>query len=302
MNALLEEFNPLGIDAPPLPVLREIPSDEEVIGALSRDEIRAALQPKISVSTGGVTGFEVLARWQRADDEIMLPGSFLPALRRNSLLDALLFTLIDQAISALEFHGDNQFHLAFNVEPIQLARPGFSAQLAHRLLRLGADPRRITFELTEIGALHMPAVSLDNLLRIRLLGCGLAIDDFGSGHSTLERLIELPFTEMKLDAQFLAELDVDPRCGAVLASALALGRALGLTVVAEGVESESHLRHLQLLGCEHVQGYYFCKPLMGNALNRFLRRIAYRGNIGGTQSGDLFPACTSSPAGSHLHA
>ncbi|QRY77825.1 EAL domain-containing response regulator [Pseudomonas sp. PDNC002] len=302
MNALLEEFNPLGIDSPSLPLIREIPSDEDVVGALSRDEIKAALQPKISVSTGGITGFEVLARWQREDGEIVLPGCFLPALRRNGLLDALLFTLIDQAICALQSFGDHPFHLAFNVEPVQLSRPGFSAQLAHRLLRQGADPRRITFELTEIGALRMPAISLDNLLRLRLLGCGLAIDDFGSGHSTLERLIELPFTEMKLDAQFLTELDDDPRCGGVLASALALGRALGLTVIAEGVESESHLRHLQLLGYEHVQGYYFCKPLMGSALHHFLRRAARRENIDSRPSREPAPRCPISRAEPHPRA
>lgn len=272
LTTALDGFAAQGIDTPALPSLREYPSDQEVIGGLARDEIRAALQPKISVSTGGISGFEVLARWQRADDDIVLPGRFLPALRRNGLLDALLFTLIDQAVCALQSYGDRHFHLAFNLEPAQLAQPGFAAQVAHRLLRLGVDPRRITFELTETGALQVPAISLDNLLRLRLLGCGLAIDDFGSGQSTLERLVELPFTEMKLDARFLTELDEDPRRSAVLASALALGRALGLPVVAEGVENESQLRHLQRLGCERAQGHYFCKPVMGHALARLLRR------------------------------
>ncbi|MCP1649825.1 EAL domain-containing response regulator [Pseudomonas nitroreducens] len=274
MKELLDGFDPFGMGTLALPSLREIPSDQETAAALGRGEIRAAFQPKVSVITGGISGFEVLARWQRGNNEVLMPGQFLPALRRNGLLDPLLFTLMDQALSILQAHGDSHYHLAFNLDPSQLARPGFAAQVEHRLLSSGADLRRITFELTETGALQMPAISLDNLLRLRLLGCGLAIDDFGSGQSTLERLVDLPFTEMKLDARFLADLDNDPRRGAVLAAALALGRALSLPVVAEGVETQGQFRQLQQLGCERAQGHYFCKPVMGHALTRLLRSVA----------------------------
>ncbi|MBD9634548.1 EAL domain-containing protein [Pseudomonas sp. PDM19] len=270
MVALLGTFEPSRADVPALPSLREIPSDHDVIVALSRGEIHAALQPKVSIKTGRIIGFEVLARWQRADNEIILPDQFLPVLRRKGLLDALLFTLIDQSVCTLQAYSEHHFNLAFNLEPSQLAQPGFAAQISHLLARLGIDPRQITFELTETEALPTPAVSLENLLQLRVLGCGLAIDDFGRGQSTLERLIELPFTEMKLKARFLMDLDEDPRRSAVLASAVLLSRALGLSVLAEGVESESQVQHLQRLGCEVAQGHYFYKPVMGNALTRLL--------------------------------
>lgn len=273
LQALLADFDPHGTNTPSLPTLSETPSDHEVAGALGNGELRAALQPKVEVASGHVCGFEVLARWQRADGNILLPGTFLPALRRTALLDALLFTLMDQATSELLAHGCAHLGLAFNLEPSQVAQPGFAQRVEHQLRRQSVDPRRITFELTESGLLQAPAVSLDNLLRLRLLGCGLAIDDFGKGHSTLQRLVDLPFTELKLDACFLAELDEDPRRHAVLASALALGRALDLPVVAEGVENANQLRHLQQLGCDLAQGNFLGKPVMGGALARLLREI-----------------------------
>ncbi|SDJ30335.1 EAL domain, c-di-GMP-specific phosphodiesterase class I (or its enzymatically inactive variant) [Pseudomonas delhiensis] len=274
MAALLDGFPRHGLDLPGLPTLQEIPSEHEVIAALSRGEIRPAMQPKFSLKTGGIAGFEVLARWQRAYDDILLPGHFLPALRRQGLLDALLFSLIDQAASVLQAYGGRHFHFAFNLEAAQLAQPGFAVRVSHCLARLGIDPRHITFELSEMGSIQMPTFCLKNLLRLRTIGCGLAIDDFGSDQSTLERLVELPFTEMKLNARFLDDLEENPRRRAVLSGTLALGRALGLPVVAQGVECKSQFQHLQQLGCEIAQGHYLCKPVMGHALTRLLHREA----------------------------
>lgn len=271
LQKALGQFDPLQARAPALPTLCELPAEQEVIAALSRGEIRAALQPKISVSSGATCGFEVLARWQRQDGSLLPPSAFLPTLRRHGLLDALLFELLDQAVTLLRAHGRDDLGLAFNLDPVQLAEPGFGAWLEQQLQRLGADPGRITFELTESGLLQAPAISLDNLLHLRLLGCGLAIDDFGSGQSTLQRLLELPFTELKLDASFLAGLDEEPHRQSVLASAVALGRALALPVVAEGVENAGQLQHLQGLGCERVQGFHLGRPLMAGDLEGWLR-------------------------------
>ncbi|CAI8775288.1 EAL domain-containing protein [Pseudomonas sp. IT-P258] len=260
-----------GAITPKSPILRETPADEAVVTALWHGEIRPAFQPKVSVKTGRICEFEVLARWQRPDGDLLAPDQFLPALRDAGLLDALLFTLLGQAFSKLSAQGHTTIKLAFNLEPSQISRPGFAVRVEQWLRRLGVDPRRITFELTELGLLEAPEVSLENLLRLRMLGCGLAIDDFGSGQSTLQRLVELPFTELKLDACFVQELHCDPRRRAVLSNAVSLGRALELSVVAEGVETESQLRQLEDLGCDYVQGYYFSKAVMGDALEHLLR-------------------------------
>ena len=139
------------------------------------------------------------------------------------------------------------------------------------------DPRNVTFELTETSPLHAPPLSLENVLRLRLLGCGLAIDDFGCGHSTLQRLVELPFTELKLDRGFLANLNSgDPRRLTVLTNTLALGRELGLHVVAEGVENAGQHRQLQSLGCVAAQGYLFGKPVATTELSGLLRGTPVR--------------------------
>lgn len=270
---ILAELDALRAARPALPTLCESPAEREVIAALGHGEIRAALQPKIDLGSGALCGFEVLARWQRADGQLLSPRSFLPTLRSHGLLDALLFDLMDQATSHLHAHARADLGLAFNLEPVQLSQPGFVARVECQLQRLGIDPRRITFELTESGLLRAPAISLDNLLHLRLLGCGLAMDDFGAGQSTLQRLLELPFTELKLDASFLAGLDADPRRQAVLASALALGRALELPVVAEGVETEDQLQHLKRLGCERAQGFLLGRPLLGGELAQLLRGL-----------------------------
>ncbi len=278
LSALLQTLELSDPNTLELPILREIPADADVVTALWRGEILPAFQPKVSVSTGQICGFEVLARWQRPDGDLLAPDQFLPALRDAELLDALLFTLMSQAFSKLSTLGRTDIKLAFNLEPSQIALPGLASRVEQRMRRQGIDPRRVTFELTEVGLLEAPIVSLDNLLRLRMLGCGLAIDDFGRGQSTLQRLIELPFTELKLDACFVQGLDCDSRRGAILSSAVALGRALELPVVAEGVETERQLHHLQDLGCEYAQGYYFSKPVMGEALNRLLHTKA-AGNV-----------------------
>lgn len=278
LPALLRTLEMRDANTPELPILREIPADADVVTALWRGEILPAFQPKVSVITGRVCGFEVLARWQRPGGDLLAPDQFLPALRDAGLLDALLFTLMTQSFSKLSSLGRADIKLAFNLEPSQIAQPGFTSRVGQRLRRQGVDPRRITFELTEVGLLEAPAVSLDNLLRLRMFGCGLAIDDFGRGQSTLHRLIELPFTELKLDACFVRGLDCDPRRSAILSNAVALGRALELPVVAEGVETESQLHHLQVLGCEYAQGYYFSKPVMGEALNHLLH-VKAAGNV-----------------------
>ncbi|WP_152224197.1 EAL domain-containing protein [Pseudomonas sp. SCB32] len=224
LQGLLGRFVKLRANAPVLPSLREMPSDREVIGALGRGEYHAALQPIVSLDQGQVCGFEVLACWRRPGGEVALPECFLPAPRRAGLLDALLFELMEQALGQLHRYRRADLGLSFNLEPGQIAQPGFAARAEFQLRRLDARLRNITFELTETGLLQAPAISLDNLLRLRLLGCGLAIDDFGSGHSTLQRLLELPFTELKLDGSLVAGADTDPRRRAVLGNLLELGR------------------------------------------------------------------------------
>ncbi|QJP09396.1 EAL domain-containing protein [Pseudomonas multiresinivorans] len=277
LRALLSDFQPASGQLG-LPLAENGAADDgEPSGLPARGKLRAYLQPKVNVATAQVYGFEVLARWQLEDGEVLLPAEFLPALRRAGKLDGMLFELMTQAVEALRALGSNELKLSFNLEAEQIAQIDFAATVERNLRGLEIEPQRITFELTESSPLHAPPLSLENVLRLRLLGCGLAIDDFGCGHSTLQRLMELPFTEMKLDRHLVADVNNgDPRRLIVLRNALALGRELGLKVIAEGVENAVQLRQLQQLECDCAQGHLFGKPMDASQISTFLRGAPLR--------------------------
>lgn len=277
LRALLADFQPVsGKNGPPL-AETGTGDDGESAALPAHGQLRAYLQPKVHVATAQVYGFEVLARWQLEDGSVLLPGEFIPAMRRAGKLDRMLFELMPQAVEALRAHGKDELKLSFNLEAEQIAQTDFAASVERNLRGLNVDPGRITFELTESSPLHAPALSLENVLRLRLLGCGLAIDDFGCGHSTLQRLVELPFTEMKLDRHLVADVNNgDPRRLIVLRNALALARELGLKVIAEGVENAAQLRQLQQLDCDCAQGYLFGRPMDASQVASFLRGAPMR--------------------------
>lgn len=273
LRRLLSEVQPSSSPSGPSLVGADASNVDANTRLPAHGRLRAYLQPKVNVATQQVYGFEVLARWQQDDGVVRAPGDFIPALRRAGQLDGMLFELMSQAIESLRIHGDHELKLSFNLETEQIARLGFAAAVERHLRALDIDPRRITFELTESSPLHSPTLSLENVLRLRLLGCGLAIDDFGCGHSTLQRLMELPFTELKLDRHLLADVNHgDPRRLIVLQHTLVLGRELGLRVIAEGVENTAQLRYLQQLGCDCAQGFLFGKPMDASQVDTFLRK------------------------------
>ena len=272
LRALLADFQPRQAQLAPALSEAGAGDDGEIASLPARGQLRAFLQPKVNVATAQVYGFEVLARWQQEDGTVLPPSEFLPALRRSGKLDGMLFEMMTQAVEALGAQGNNELKLSFNLEAEQIAQIDFAAAVERNLRVLDIDPRRITFELTEHSPLHAPPLSLENVLRLRLLGCGLAVDDFGCGHSTLQRLMELPFTEMKLDRHLIADVNNgDPRRLIVLRNALALGRELGLRVIAEGVENAAQLRQLQQLECDCAQGYLFGRPMDAGQIGTFLR-------------------------------
>ncbi len=122
-------------------------------------------------------------------------------------------------------------------------------------------PSSVMFEITETGLISAPASSLENLVRLRIMGCGLAMDDFGAGYSSLDRLCEFPFSQIKLDRTFVQKMKTQPRSCAVISSVVALAQALGISLVVEGVESDEQRVRLIELGCSIAQGYLFARPM-----------------------------------------
>ncbi|WP_134929291.1 EAL domain-containing protein, partial [Pseudomonas protegens] len=163
--------------------------------------------------------------------------------------------------------------LAFNLMPRQLASGDIVRHIRQAIDRHQVPPRLLTFEITEVGLVQAPAISLENLVRLRMMECNLAIDDFGAGYSSLQRLCELPFNQIKLDAHFVRELVRQPRCRAVVGASLALASNLEMCLVVEGVETQLERRLLLEIGCVMAQGYWYARPMSESALLSWPRSI-----------------------------
>ncbi|WP_222833295.1 EAL domain-containing protein [Pseudomonas sp. SC3(2021)] len=260
----------------PLPAATAVTlaSEAAVRQALAEQQLHAWYQPKFNLHTGEVCGVEVLCRWLHPTRGIISPALFMPVLERCGLLDALLFTQLEQALLVQSSAREQGFalNIAFNLQATQLASGELTSTLLSLLARHASSGASLTFELTESGLLEAPATSLETLVRLRMMGCRLSIDDFGAGFSSLQRLCQLPFNEIKLDADFIRNLEHEPRCRAAISSTLALGETLGMSVVIEGIETDAQRRELLALGCTQGQGYWYARPMSGVDLLGWLQQ------------------------------
>ncbi|MGN7738586.1 EAL domain-containing response regulator [Pseudomonas sp. 22526] len=246
----------------------DIPTETEVRQGLARNEFRAYYQPKFHLHSGVVEGAEVLVRWVRPELSIQLPATFLPVIARCGLWNELFYGLLEQGLTLQRLFQDFglPLELAFNLDVSQLASHDLCARIQASLHLHRLPASRLVFELTECGLLETSVVALETLIRLRMMGCGLAIDDFGTGFSSQQRLCQLPFNEIKLDAEFVQGMLYKPRCQAVIDSTLALAKALNIRVVAEGIESIEQCRRLAQMGCTQGQGYLYARPMSGAEL------------------------------------
>lgn len=231
--------------------------------ALAQGEFVGFYQPKFNIPDFTVLGAEVLVRWNHPIFGELTPGSFIEALIGFDLLDEVFLTLLEQGCRLqkhLQEHG-YQLSLAYNLDITQLNSTELVYKIVDIASKFNISTNSITIEVTETGFLSAPVLNLENLIRLRMQGFGLAIDDFGSAHSSLARLCELPFSQIKLDSCFLSGLDDEPRCRAAISSVIALSQALKMELVIEGIETNSQLTLLQQLGCTIGQGFCFSRPI-----------------------------------------
>lgn len=245
-----------------------IPSETEVRQGLALNEFHACYQPKFDLNTGVVEGVEVLVRWMRPQHGMQLPSTFLPVIARCNLWNPLFYGLLEQGLTLQRLFHDfgMPLEMAFNLDVSQLASPDLSTRIQASLHRYRLPASRLTFELTECGLLETSVTALESLIRLRMMGCGLSIDDFGTGFSSQQRLCQLPFNEIKLDAAFVQGMLHNPRCKAVIDSTLVLAKALNIRVVAEGIETVEQCRRLAQMGCMLGQGYLYARPMSGSEL------------------------------------
>jgi len=242
--------------------------------ALDEQRLRMAYQPKISLRDGSLSQVEALVRWDDPELGPMKPSCFVPLAEEHGLIHEMtqwgLRTILRQWIDWRDEGLDTS--IAFNISALSLQHLDFP-DLVERMCRaLGVPSDRLVLELTE-GATQPLVRLMDALTRFRIKGIGLAIDDFGTGYSSLMQLRQLPFTEVKIDQAFVADVPHSRDSRLIIQAVTDLAHGLGLTATAEGVETLDQLRIIRELGCDHVQGYLISAPLEPSVLRSWLQRF-----------------------------
>jgi EAL domain-containing protein (putative c-di-GMP-specific phosphodiesterase class I)/ActR/RegA family two-component response regulator len=270
LEALLNNYAP---PAPPesRPKVPTFTFSEVGIGLQAR-QFEPYFQPKIELETGQVKGLETFARWRHPEHGILGPASFIDALEQNNRIDFLDWSMIERSVERCrEFHDQGlPISISINLAPETLAHPAFMQQIAACVGRHRVLPDYITFEMPESSVLTTDPSFIERLLRLRMMGYGLAIDDYGTGRSNLQLLARIPFSELKIDRSFVDGASKKRALGTVLSSCLGLARSLDRKSVAVGVETRQDWDFLQGLGCTYAQGYHIANPMEASAFPGWL--------------------------------
>lgn len=233
--------------------------------ALETGAFQLAYQPQFSFLGGELVGFEALLRWPEGW-EPRSPAEFIPIAEESGLIVPIGAWVLKTACKAAA-GWSKPLKVAVNLSPAQFRHGDIAAVVQEALDSSGLDPARLELEVTESLWIQNTDVVLDQLERLRKMGISIALDDFGTGYSSLTYLWKFPFDKVKIDRSFVTEMEVDEKAAAIVASIVALGRALHLTVTAEGVETKAEARALGAAGCDQAQGYLFGRPLSLSSAN-----------------------------------
>ncbi len=256
-------------------IVRQLELERALRHAIERDELCLHYQPEIDLRTGGVVGIEALVRWQRPSGLIM-PGEFIRVAEETGMILAIGSQVLGEALEQLAvWQADSLIAeapwMSVNLSVRQLSDPGLVARVSDALGANDADPARLFLEVTESVILDDAEAGLKVLTALRSLGTEIAIDDFGTGYASLSYLRRFPASVVKVDRSFIAEIDVDQRTRSIVESIVGMARALGLTLVAEGIETAGQLAVVRELGFDIGQGYYFARPAPAGEISTLLR-------------------------------
>lgn len=267
---------PLPIPPAPQPCHGEQWDAHALRQALQSDAIQGRFQPKINLHTGRVTGAEVLARYVPGHGDKGMSETFLPAIRRHGLEEELVFKMLDDGLQAHRTWRKLGYHIPIAVNlPVPLLQiPDLPDRLHAAVIATSVAPGSVCFELLEDDAINTPNLYHMGASRMRLKGFGLAQDDFGRGHSTMYNLISTPFTELKIDRAFVSGAWNDEVRSAALICAITLGKELGLSVTAEGVETQEDMDFIKRSGCDCAQGFFISAAVNTKQFFRVLEQLS----------------------------
>jgi diguanylate cyclase (GGDEF)-like protein len=242
-------------------------------GALERDELLLHYQPKQDLGGGGITGVEALLRWQHPDLGLLPPGRFIALAEESGLIVPIGKWVIETACAqnvAWQRQGLPALPIAVNLSPRQFGDPALLSDIEAALKKSGMAPELLELEITESMVMQNVERAMRVLKAIKSLGVMLAIDDFGTGYSSMSLLKKFPIDVLKIDRSFVREITSNSEDKAIADAIIALGRALDLTIVAEGVETPEQENFLRAHHCDQVQGYLISKPVPADEFAAFM--------------------------------
>jgi diguanylate cyclase (GGDEF)-like protein len=250
--------------------------EQDLRGALARQDLFLLYQPQVDLKSGKVVGAEALLRWRRSADKIEPPDKFIALSEEIGLIGTIGAWVIQEACRTGATWPDH-IGIAVNVSPAQFRRPGFEAAVLEALQASGISPSRLELEITEGLLLNDTSETLRILNRLRTIGVRVAMDDFGTGYSSLAYVQKFHFDRIKIDRHFVMRMTSDRSAAAIVKAVIAMARAMGVTTIAEGVETTDQARALILEGCNEAQGFLYGRPM---TIDAFLQTLVPDEHVG----------------------
>ncbi|MFC3504930.1 EAL domain-containing protein [Micromonospora krabiensis] len=282
-----EPERPPGRPAADRPRSRRADRDGDADPAADAGEITMYYQPQIAIATGEVVGVEALLRWRHPRRGMVDPEELIRVAEQSAVMRLLTRRVVDDVVEQLAKWSAAGIGLraALNVSVRDLHTGEIAEQIADRLARYGVPPERLQLEITEGALMADPRRVLATISRLHRIGVAIALDDFGTGYSSLQHLRRLPLSEVKVDRSFVLGMADDADDAAIVRSMIELAGALGLRVVAEGVEDERTWRMLHAAGCDAAQGWFYARPMPAEELATWLARYRPLRPTGGPDAG-----------------
>ncbi|HYD60935.1 MAG TPA: EAL domain-containing response regulator [Noviherbaspirillum sp.] len=256
------ESHPVRSFSVPLATYKSYDADD-LRRAIAGSELVNHYQPKVDLATGVLSGVETLVRWQHPQDGLVYPDRFITLAEDNGLIDSLTHVVLERAMRDARAWLDAglALHVAVNVSMDSLGALDFPDFVARLAATAGVPLKQLVLEVTESRLLKNPQAALDVFTRLRLKRVGLSIDDFGTGHSSLTQLHDIPFDELKVDRGFVHDASRNASSRAIVEASLGMARQLNMKTVAEGVENREDWDFLRVAGCGVAQGYFIARPM-----------------------------------------
>jgi diguanylate cyclase (GGDEF)-like protein len=245
--------------------------------ALLNNQFIIHYQPQIDLTSGQVIGAEALIRWQHPEQGMLPPNRFIPIAEESGQISEIgswVLEFVCERLSKWLEAGHLLIPISINISGQQLINSSLMASMKKILQQSSCQTYQIELEITENFLMHNPDRSINELQQLRDLGINIAIDDFGTGYSSLSNLKRFPLTKLKIDQSFIRDISVDPNDQAITRAIIALGKTLGLSIIAEGVEDENQRNFLREEGCDAAQGFYYSPPLSERQFLEFVESHA----------------------------